>query len=248
MEPETIEAPFVPLPAADELLAGLRESAPKPAPPKLVQLKLTLDQASILYEKLHRVLVNPPRLKLEAVLKDTFTIPTSLFMILDEQLENMRPTTPVAEGRRGRVRFLRQGLTIEVRPHEASYLLRILGNKKRDDWRRKNLEREHFTPLEVAEIAEDGAAKDAGRGPFFRPTHADNPEAQVPLAVLKKALDELPKKLKMPPEEVSALLAALRDAEGNVSETARQLGLPQRQTARRIERIMRHLKRRGLSA
>lgn len=233
--------------AGDDLLAELRETAPKKAPlPERVEIKLTLDQASFLYERLHRVVANPPRLKLEAVLKETFTVPVQLFQLLDDRLEEMRSTTPVAEGKRGGVRLLKQGLTLEVRPHEAAYLLRILGNKKRDDWRRENQEREHFVPLKVAEIAEEGDDKDGGREAFFGPSHCENPAAQVRQAVIQKALGELPKKLGMSVEDVTALLAALTQAEGNASEAARHLGQPQRKTARRIERIIRHLKSRGL--
>jgi len=235
--------------AGDDLLAELRESAPATAlRPELVTLKLTLDQASFLYEKLHRVVVNPPRFKLEAVLKETFTIPPSLLRILDDRLEEMRSTTPAVEGKRGSVKFRRQGLTLEVHPHEAAYLLRILGNNKRDDWRRENQERAHFAPLEVAETAEEGDEKGGGRAAFFGPSHCENPDARLRQAVIQKALGELPKKLGMPAEDVTALLAALTLAQGNASEAARHLGQPQRKTARRIERIIRHLKSRGLAA
>lgn len=243
VEPETQEAVEMSQPAGDELLAEVRQSAPKGTHPERVEIKLTLDQASFLYERLHRVVVNPPRLKLAAVLKETFTVPTSLFMLLDDRLEEMRSTTPVANGKRGRVRFLKQGLTLSVRPHEASYLLRILANKKRDKWRLENQERAHFAPLEVAEIAEE----EGGRASFFGPSHCENPDAGVLQAVIQKALGELPKKLGMSAEDVTALLAALILAEGNASEAARHLGQPQRKTARRIERIIRHLKRRGLA-
>lgn len=107
--------------AGDDLLAELREPAPRKAPlPERVEIKLTLDQASFLYEKLHAVVVDPPKFKLEAVLKETFTVPPSLLIILDDRLEEMRSTTPVAEGKRGSVKFLKQGLTLEVRPHEAA--------------------------------------------------------------------------------------------------------------------------------
>lgn len=231
-------------PAGDELLAELRQSAPKGTYPERVEIKLTLDQASFLYERLHHVVVDPPRLKLEAVLKETFTVPPSLFMILDDGLEEMRSTTPVADGKRGGVRFLKQGLTLSVRPHEASYLLRILANKKRDGWRQEKQAGARFTPLEVAEIAEE----EGGRAAFFGPSHPENPAANLPQAVIQKALGELPKLLRMSAQDVDALLAALSAAEGNVSAAARQLGQPQRKTARQIERIQKHLTRRGLAA
>jgi hypothetical protein len=249
VEPEAQETVEAPPPKGDELLAELRQNAPAEMPlPERVELKLTLDEASFLYERLYQVVAEPPPMKLEAVLKDTFTVPPTLFRILDERLEEMRSTTPVSASKQGRVKFLQQSVTLEVRLHEAKYLRRILANKERDGWRREKLSRARFVPLEVVEIAEEGEDERAGRTSFYRSIQGETPDAQVGLAVLKKALGELPKKLKMSAADVTALLAALKDAEGNVSEAARQLGQPQRKTARRIERILRHLKSRGLSA
>ena len=78
--------------------------------------------------------------------------------------------------------------------------------------------------------------------------HHGNPDAHVRRLFLKKAFDELPAKLKMTAEDVNALLSAMAEAGGNVSEAARQLGQPQRKTDRRIARIRRHLNNRGFSA
>jgi DNA-directed RNA polymerase specialized sigma24 family protein len=243
VEPEVQEVIEVPPPKGDELLAELRESAPVTAPfPERIELKLTLDQASFLYERLHAVVVDPPKLKLAAIMKETFTVPPSLLILLDDRLEEMRSTTPAVQGERGNVRFLKQSVTLEVRPHEKKYLLRILANKKRDGWRRDKATHERFSPLEVAEIAEE----EGGRASFFGPSHPENPTANLPQAVMQKALGELPKLLRMSAQDMDALLAALYAAEGNVSEAARQLGQPQRKTARQIERIQEHLKRRGL--
>ncbi|MFI5363622.1 MAG: hypothetical protein ACHQ49_16775, partial [Elusimicrobiota bacterium] len=167
MEPEAQEVIEAPPPKGDELLAELRQGAPQGTPyPERVELKLTLDQASFLYEKLHALVVDPPPLKLAAVLKDTFTAPISLLIILDDRLEEMPSTTPVAQGKRGGLKFLRQGLTLEIRPHEKKYLLRVLANKKRDGWRRDKRTHERFASLEVAEIAEE----DGGRASFFGPS------------------------------------------------------------------------------
>lgn len=234
--------------AGDDLLAELRQGAPEqPRPYRLsarVTLKLTLDQASLLYEKLRRVVKRSPRPQRPLRVRSVISDPLYLLDILAKRLEQLPTTTPVANGKRGRVRFLKQSLTLSVRPHEASYLLRILANKKRDKWRRKNQARAHFAPLEVAEIAEE----EGGRAAFFGPSHCETPDAGLRQAVIQKALGELPKKLGMSAEDVTALLAALTLAEGNASEAARHLGQPQRKTARRIERIIRHLKRRGLAA
>ena len=235
---------------SDKLLAKIRDRTPRTLTHILdqVRVKLTIDQASFLYEKLSRVFVHPPQNRPETARKNALTYPLYLLGVLDKRLYQMRQTAPVSRPAGKVVRFLPQGLTLELRPYEAAYLLRILANKKRDKWRRENQERKHFVPLKVVEIAEEGEAEEGPRRPFFRPVDHENPDAQMRRAVLKKALGELPKKLKMPAEDVDTLLGALTNAEGNVSEAARQLGQPQRKTARQIQRIIRHLKSRGFSA
>lgn len=210
----------------------------------MVQVKLTLDQASFLWERLHKATAQGTRFRPETIKRDILTFPPALLETIWNRLEDLRSTTPFLEGNRGSIRLLQQSLTLDLRKHEAKYLLRILKNKKRDEWRREKLERERFGPLEAAEIAEE----EGGRESFFSPTHAEHPDAMIRQAVIQRALGELPEALGIPADEVTALLAAMTEAEGNVSEAARQLGQPQRKTARRIERILKHLKSRGLSA
>lgn len=239
------EAPAAP--TADELLEEARRLNfgydPRAAKAELVPVKLTVSQAGYLWEKLYLAMSLGTRYRPETAKRERVTVAPALFSVLDDRLEKLPPTTPFVIGL-GRVRFLNRRLTLLFMRHEARYLLQILKNKKRDEWRRQKLERERFAPLEVAEMAEESG----DRASFFSPSHAEHPDAMLRKAVLKKALGELPKALKMTPEDVRLLLAALAAAQGNVSEAARQLGWPQRRTARRVERIARHLKRRGLAA
>lgn len=248
METAIQEAPPVPSPAAENLPAEARAVAGewrRHARHERVRIKLTLDHAGHCYERLCGVLANPGRqvrtpLRPDAMISD----PARLLDILDKGLRRMPQTTPVRVGKRGAVRLLAQVVALEVLPNEAAYLLRIVKNIKRDQWRETAQEHARFTPLEAVEIAEE----EGGRGVFFPPSHPENPEASTRQAVIQKALGELPKRLGMSSEDVAALLAAVAEAQGNVSAAARQLGQPQRKTARRVERIQKHLQRRGLAA
>lgn len=249
MEPKVLETVETVPATGDELLVELRAAEPETQAEFVpVTLSLTLDQASFLYEKLHRATVEDHRYRPESLRKPALTTPPALLQQLDDLLEEMPATTPVAADERGRVTVLGRTLTLKVQPHEARYLLQILKNKKRDGWRRENVERGLFLPLQVLEIAEDGEDERSGGAPISRPARQEFPEFQVHRAVLRKALKDLPRKLKMPAPEVKELLAAMMEAEGNVSMAARLIGQPQRKTARRIQRILAHFKSRGLSA
>gem|GEM_PF-7032211 len=169
--------------------------------------------------------------------------PASLFRILHEGLESMPSTTPIIVGKRGGIQFKIPRLTLQVRRNEKMYLLAILKNRKRDKWRRVKKDEKLFSPLLVAETDE----QEGGREFFYAPSHPEHPDAAFLRLAVQRALGELPKKLRMTAEDVTALLSALGEADGNVSEAARALGQPQRKTARRVERVKAHLKRRGLA-
>ncbi len=212
---------------------------------ELVEIRLTIDQATLCYAKLHRILNRPAR-ETPTKYRPNVTIsdPHHILDVLDKRLRELPGTTPIFEPTHGKIKFPRHDFTLRVRKNEAAYLLKIVKNVKRTSWRRAARKRARAASLEVLEIAEE----EGGRASFFSPSHPENPHAGVPQAVMRKALGELPKRLRMSAEDVAALLAALSEARGNVAMAARQLGQPQRRTARQIERIKKHLKRRGLAA
>lgn len=250
MEPEAPEVVEPPEPTGDQLLAELREYEFELAHPRprlvreRVPLKLTLDQASLLYEKLRRIVKHTPFPRRPLQVGSAISDPSYLLEILDKHLAELPATTPVTMSRRNIPRFHKRTLILELRRHERAFFLRIINNKQRDEWRRGAEEEKLFSPLEDAEVAE----QEGGREFFYGPSHPEHPGAVFRQELIRKALAELPKKLGMPAGEVTALLAALTEAEGNVSEAARRLGQPQRKTARRLERIVRHLKSRNLAA
>ena len=249
--PEVLETPL--LPTGAEVLAEAAGKLPAHLPDtELVRVRLTVDQASLLWERLHRLTQKEHRYQSQTLQKELITHPPILLGYLWDRLSDLCSTTPHVRSRAGVIQFLTQGLTLRLRRHQAKYVWRILKNKQHDEWRRENRERDLFCPLEVAEKAEAGSEEDelsdGVQRPYFRPTHHENPEAQMRRTFLKKALKELPRKLKMPAKDVRSLLDALMEANGNVSEAARITGQPQRKTARRIQRIIAHLKRRGFSA
>jgi transposase-like protein len=250
VEPEASEVVEPPEPTGDQLLAELREYEFELAHPRprlvreRVPLKLTLDQASLLYEKLRRIVKHTPTPRRPLQVGSAISDPSYLLEILDKHLAQLPATTPVTMSKRNVPRFHKRTLILELRRHERAFFLQIIKNKQRDEWRREAEEEKLFSPLEDAEVAE----QEGGREFFYGPSHPEHPGAVFRQELIQKALAELPKKLGMPAVEVTALLAALTEAEGNVSEVARQLGQPQRKTARRLERIVRHLKSRNLSA
>lgn len=254
MEPDTQEAVQKPPAAGEDLLAELRQNASRQASygfgPK-VPLRLTIDQASFLYEKLRRVSDRMPEPSKGFYKKTAITNPSYLLEVLEDRLCRTSSTTPTSSGPR-KVRFLKRVIELHLHRHARAYLMAILKNRETDELRKQERDAKRFTLLEVAERAEDGPAEEAederpGQS-FFRPTHHENPDAQLRRAMLRDALNELPAKLRMAPQELHELFAQLTESGGNVSEAARKIGQPQRKTARRIERMIRHLKSRGFSA
>ena len=247
---ESIGTLIEPAPPAVGGLSPIFPRAIAPTPLALrqherVEIKLTVDQATLCYVKLHKILNRPAR-KTPMKYRPNVAISDPLYIldVLDKRLRELPATTPTFEPKPGAVRFPRHDFTLKVRKNEAAYLLKIVKNDKLTRWRRAARKRARTASLEVLEIAEE----EGGRASFFGPSHPENPHAGVPQAVMRKALGELPKRLRMSAEDVAALLGALSEARGNVAKAARQLGQPQRRTARQIARIRKHLKRRGLAA
>lgn len=218
--------------AAAELLAGLfrlASKSPLPQPPaQPVKLEFRIKQASALYLKLYGI----PPARLGDLPGKPRSDPARLFQLLDAKLRVM-PATDAEFG----------VLELEVLPHEARYLRRVLANNQRDVWRKTGVRRAYFTPLEAVEIAEE----EGGRASLFGPSHPESPDGFMRQALIRTALDELPEVLKVQPELLAALLAGLMKTDGNVSELARQLGQGQRKTARQVARIRAYLKKRAFS-
>ncbi len=251
MEPETL-VPSV-LPSGDQLLAEVRavSAPPKRADAKPVRVELTLDQASFLWERLER-LTAEGRLTRKAAFREVITLPPALLEKLWLKLDELSATGPFRQSKNGPVQLLERTIALDLKPHEARYLLTILKNEKRSKWRREKVEHGLFAPLQVAEMAEDGGdlgeLSDGVRRRVLKSGDQENPDARLRRDLIERALDELPSRLKMRRDSVRKLLTALLDADGNVSEAARLTGQPQRKTARRIQRILTHLKDRGLAA
>lgn len=262
MEPEAppfwIEADSIEIiSTGDELLAEVLEPPAKPFRSRLddwVDLRLTVDQASLIHEKLSRRIRRPSsRRRAAKPLKvgDVFTDPRYLLDVLLRALEGL-PATAVAISRRANVHVRDREFQLRLRRHERAYFLKIIENQEADEERRQAFEEELFAPLEDVELAEEGLEPeeltDGIRRAFVYRTHHETPEAHLRQFFLKEAFAELPAALKMPEKEVNELISALAESGGNVSEAARQTHQPQRKTARRVARMLRHLKSRGFSA
>ena len=233
MEDKVLEAPAE-TPAADELLAELRRRAPTPlaaAPPAaLAKLEISVEDASMLYAVLRQksetsAPANPPASEPPTPRSD----PARLLRILEDRLREV----PATAGPLARV-------VLELQPHEAGFLHRIIEHKKCDAFRREQTRYKHF-PSWDALLEEDAAAETEGKAAG----HAGSADTQSPETALLQA--EIRQALAELPEELAGLLGALQDANGNVSELARRLGQPQRKTARQIERLRRHLQEKGLA-
>ena len=257
-EPPAFEAESIEiLSTEDELFSEILEQPPAaPCRSRLddwVDLRLTVDQAGLIYEKLRRTVEGPLRRRPARDLKagEIITDPQYLLEVVREALDALLPTARTASSR-GNVHVRERDFLVRVRRHEAAYFWRIIKNHELDEERRKAFEEDLFMPLEVVELAEEGLEPeeltDGVRRAFIYPIHHDNPGAHQRRFFLKGALSELPAVLKMSEGEVDELLSALGESGGNVSEAARQTGQPQRKTARRIARLLRHLKNRGFSA
>jgi DNA-directed RNA polymerase specialized sigma24 family protein len=247
METSVQDAPPTLAPTTERVLAALlfdaqeRHTVERPKP---VTLKLSVDQASLLYRKLCKALGNrtqeiPAPLLPGRLIAD----PYWLLAVLENRLRELPSTTPASEPRRGYLKLSRRFFTLEILPHERAYLRRVTYNDQCDQWRNEGDERELFCAFKVVQIAEETG----GRAPFFDPFHPENPEALLRQPVIRNALDDLPKKLRMPAQDIAELLIALFRTQGNVSEAARETGQPQRKTARRAARIQKHFQRLGLT-
>ena len=263
MEPEApafwIEAEAIEvLSLSDELLAEALEPPAKPAPSRLedwVDFRLTVDQASLIHDKLYRKIhrkVHRRRPSRPLKVGDAFTDPRHLLDVLWRALDEVPATTPVSVSKRGNVQVRDREFMLRLRRHEAAYFRKIIQNQDLDDLRRQEYEEELFATLDEGELAEEGLEPeqltDGIRRSFIYRTHNETPHAHLRQFFLKEAFAELPAKLKMPPKDVNSLLSELAAAGGNVSKAARELGQPQRKTARRVARILRHLESRGFSA
>lgn len=116
--------------------------------------------------------------------------------------------------------------------NDAAFILTILRNKKRDNWRADRLSRKYFVSLDTLRDNGDETNGDEF-SPSFDPPSQDDPERALLQTEVRKALAELP-------PELADLAKHLPLVDGNVSELARRFGRPQRRTARQIERIKKH--------
>lgn len=194
--------------------------------PGLVKLALTLKDAGTLYallsEKTHPAArPKPPTAKPAADL-------VRLHENLDISLRGLPATAPATTI-----------LTLDLTPRDAAYLGAMVGNKRRDKWRRKQVRNRGVVSLDaLMERAEAAGESGAGRA-LMVPADVDRPERTFAQAEIKRALAGLP-------NELAALLGPLAECGGNVSELARRIGQPQRKTARQVARIRQRLEKLGL--
>lgn len=131
---------------------------------------------------------------------------------------------------------------LHMSPEERSkYFRRAVRNKHADYWRKKKLEKKLFVSLDA--LADKESKMEGGDSiPAYQgPPSQENYDAPFLKEDLEKAIQELPKDL--------ALVAlALPQADGNVSKLARMIGQPQRKTARQVEKIREHFRKRGLES
>lgn len=225
-------APASSPPAFNWLGLGWKTSVRKPeiptvqALPALIQFVLTLKDAGTLYVVL-REKTHPA-----ARLKPTTARPAAdlarLLETLETKLRKLPSTAPATTV-----------LTLELPPRDAAYLGAMVGNKKRDKWRRKQIRNRGVVSLDALLDRAEAAGESNAGGALLVPADADRPECAFGQAEINRALAGLPK-------ELAALLGPLAECDGNVSELARRLGQPQRQTARQVARIRKRLEKLGL--
>lgn len=200
--------------------------AAQPAP-RLAKLDLTLENAGRLYLVLRRKTLESTACR-PASAKPRGDL-TRLLEVLEAALHGLPSTAP---------KWTR--LTLEMPPRDAAYLRAVVGNKKRDEWRRRQVRVRGVFSLDVLMDQAEAASEAGGGGPALPvPAEPDRPERALWQTEVRRALAGLP-------EELAGLLGPLQDAEGNVSELARRLGRPQRWTARQVERLRKHLKKMDL--
>lgn len=249
MDSMEVAAPATASPTGDELLAELRaraqESPPTARPPALVKLELTLEDASLLFEKLHKELARSARLNPRP---DREKPPPQLvaewLQILTKCLRELRPTCP-SSGKKSGVPT--RHLALELLPWEAGYLRRTVQNEKRDEARKESTYEDYVVSSDAlkaeAEARQEQASEGGGQGSAadaFDPSELPVSGAGVLLAELQDALRDFPNGWE--------LAAGLEAAGGNVSKLARRLGQPQRSVANAVARLRRHLAEKGYTA
>ena len=128
---------------------------------------------------------------------------------------------------------------------EAAYYAKVIRNFKLDELRQDRVWRKHFRSLdglmEDARLAEeDGFAPE-----FVEPSIAsEEPEIALENAAVEARFRQA---LLALPIELAVLVCAMPLVDGNVSALARELGQPQRRTARQFARIRKHFAGHGLS-
>lgn len=249
MEPEVQEVPIALPPTGDELLAELRPLAPEippvSLPVALVKLELTLEDATLLFEKLRKELARPLRPNPRSTrAKPPPQLLSQWLAILKKRLRELRPTCP--RSRKNSDPPARR-LALELLRWEAGYLRRIVQNEKRDAARKEATYEEYVVSSDAlkaeAEARQEQASEGGGQAlasDAFDPSEHPVPGAGMLLGELGDALRDFPGGYE---------LAAGLEADGsNVSKLARRLGQPQRTVAHSVARLRQHLRDKGFSA
>lgn len=140
---------------------------------------------------------------------------------------------------------------LTVQANELRYLRKCIRNAKIDEWRWVQRYYKRFDSLDQCEEANRRAEARDEKLPHrdAQAPVSDDPSVELELAeehaASRRKVYELLRDL---PLQLAVIAYALPRVKGNVSELARQLGQPQRRTARQVARIQEHLRKKGFGA
>lgn len=151
----------------------------------------------------------------------------------------------------GRTRLTDGSIQIELKPNELAYIRKVIRNGKIDEWRKNQRYYKRHESITEREEANRTAEANDEDPPFPDPCAraTDDPATALELAEYRAAEDQKHHQLLLGlPIQLAVIAHVLPRIHGNVSELARQLGQPQRQTARQVERLREYLVSKGLGA
>lgn len=172
----------------------------------------------------------------------------------DDELPPIDPDELLAEVNRqveSLPRLKDGSVQLTVQANELRYLRKCIRNAKIDEWRWVQRYYKRFDSLDQCEEANRRAEARDERLPHrdAQAPASDDPSVELELAeehaASRRKVYELLRDL---PLQLAVIAYALPRVKGNVSELARQLGQPQRRTARQVARIQEHLRKKGFGA
>lgn len=172
----------------------------------------------------------------------------------DEDLPSIDPDELLAEVNRqveSLPRLKDGSVQLTVQANELRYLRKCIRNSKIDEWRWVQRYYKRFDSLDQCEEANRRAEARDEKLPHrdAQASASDDPSVDLELAeehaASRRKVYEL---LRDVPLQLAVIAYALPRVKGNVSELARQLGQPQRRTARQVARLQELLREKGFGA